>query len=86
MGVEEMRQAGTRLLAEARAVRAAYPDAAAMRAVLITQLPVGTGWSPLRAALQYLWDETVLVRDGKSGGVGVLDDEIAHAQSELTRV
>jgi hypothetical protein len=85
MGEMEMRAAGAQLLAQARAVRAAYPDAAAMRAVLLSPRPDGGGRPQLLTALRSLWDEVVLVRDGKADGVGVLTDEIACVERELAR-
>lgn len=79
-----MLAAGQQLLDHARAVRAAYPDAAAMQALAVTPLPTGTGWPDLRAAMRYLWQELALVQAGGSGGVGVLDDEIANVERLLS--
>jgi hypothetical protein len=80
-----MRAACERLLAQARAVRAGYPNETAMRAVEVTPLPAGTDQPDLRSAMQYLWQEIELLRDGKAGSVGVLDDEIAHVEAVLAR-
>jgi hypothetical protein len=83
MGIDEMRQACEQFLAQARAIRGAFPDAAAMRGVAIDSEPGGDGWPDLRSALRYLRDEMVFVRDGGASGVGVLDDEIAHTEAVL---
>ena len=85
MGADAMRAACERLLAQARAVRAGYPDDAVMRAVEVTPLPTETGWPDLRSAMRCLWQEMALMRDGTAGGVWVLDDEIAHVETVLAR-
>ena len=74
-----------RILAEARAIRAAFPDTQAMQGVTISPLPPEpTGGAALRAALRYLRDEMVLVRAGKADDLVVLDDEIAGVEHLLT--
>lgn len=83
-----MRILGGRMLGEARALRAAFPDAGAMGALPVSTLPPAAageaaGATALRAALGYLRDEMLLVRAGKAGSLTVLDDEIAHAESLL---
>jgi hypothetical protein len=83
---ETILAAGRRMLAEARALRLAFPTPAALRATPLTPLAAAPGHEALRAALGYLWDEMVLVRDGKAGDLGVLDDEVAHAEGLLDRL
>jgi hypothetical protein len=77
-------------LAQARALRAAFPDPAAMAQVAVgdgwPKPPGGDGLSGVWAALRYLRDEMVLVRDGRAGTLAVLDDEIAHVEHQLARV
>jgi hypothetical protein len=88
MDVNELRTM-TRMLNEARALRAAYPDAEAMRALPVGALPAespgGDAASALRAALGYLRDEMLLVRAGRAGNLIVLDDEIACVEGLLPR-
>jgi hypothetical protein len=80
-----MRQAGEQLLVQARAILAAYPDAAALQGLPVHPLSAdGTGWPALAAALRYLRQEMLLVRAGQAGGVGVLADEIAFTERQLT--
>ncbi len=86
MGRNELRVAGERLLAEARAVRAAYPDGAAMRRVPASGVgPTGDdeGSEALRAAMRYLRDEMAVVRDGRAGTLAVLDDEVANVERRM---
>jgi hypothetical protein len=84
MGRDSVTAAGMRMLDEARALRRAFPDAAALRGVTVSPLAAApAGGEALGAALRYLWDEMVLVRDGKAGTLAVLDDEIAHAERLL---
>jgi hypothetical protein len=82
-----LRAAGESLLRQARAVRAGFPDAAAMWGIEVCDIPTGPlgdeAAGRLRAALMYLRDETVLVRGGGAGCLTVLDDEIAHAERVL---
>jgi hypothetical protein len=83
MGITELREACEQLLTQARAMLAAYPDAAAMP---ISPPPAdGTAWPVLATALRRLRDEMVLVRAGTAGGVVVLADEIACVERELAR-
>jgi hypothetical protein len=86
MDRDAMTVAGRHLLGEARALRAAFPDGAAMKGVTISPSADGVGFETLRAAMGYLRDEMVRVRDGKSDALSVLDDEIAHTESLLARV
>jgi hypothetical protein len=77
---------GERILDEARALRAAFPDADAMRALPVSALPPKAPdedeeVTAIRAALGYLRDEMLLVRAGKADSLTVLDDEIAHTES-----
>jgi hypothetical protein len=74
------------MLSEARALRAAFPDGAAMRGLPVSPLPPGQGpeASEFRTALGYLRDEMLLVRAGKADDLGVLDDEIAHVERLLS--
>lgn len=81
-----MRTACEVFLGQARALRSAFPDAAAMFGLPVGPLPDVVGRPELRAALRYLWEEMVLVRNGGANGVGVLDDEIAHVERELARL
>ncbi len=81
-----MTAVGRQLLGEARALRAAFPDRDAMNDVTITPLAGGDGFEALRSAMVYLRDEMVLVREGKSETLTVLDDEIAHTESVLARL
>ena len=81
-----MQIAGRRLLDEARALRAAFADRDAMNDVTITPLAGGVGFEDLRSAMGYLRDEMVLIRDGKSDTLTVLDDEIAHTESLLAQL
>ena len=89
MGVGELRAAGERLLAEARAVRAAFPDAAAMR-----QVPAGEDaadgsgggeGTEFRAAVGYLCAEIAVVCAGKAADLTVLDDEMANVERAMPR-
>jgi hypothetical protein len=82
MNRDEMRTMGTRMLHEARALRAAFPDTDAMRDLPVSALPrrspdESEEMSEYRAALGYLRDEMMLVRAGKAENLIVLDDEIA---------
>ena len=86
MGRSELMTMGTRMLTEARALRAAFPDTDAMRELPVSDRPPepeGGGASALRAALVYLRDEMLLVRSGKARSLTVLDDEIACVESLL---
>jgi hypothetical protein len=85
MGDTDMRQASEQLLTQARALLAAYPDAAALLGLPVRPLPGGDQGSAFRAPLRHLRDEMVLVQEGKVGGVGVLADEIACVERELAR-
>jgi hypothetical protein len=60
-----------KLLNEARALQASYPNLAAMQRVAISDLPVGS--DPLRS----LWNEMLLVQAGEAGTLTVLEDEMA---------
>jgi hypothetical protein len=76
---------GNHLLSEARALRAAFPDAAAMRELPVSALPQSpvcdAGAAAYRAAQGYLRDEMLLVQNGRANSLTVLDDEIAHVES-----
>jgi hypothetical protein len=71
-----------RLLDQARRLWAAWPDSDALWAVDIGTPPAGDP-GPAATALRYLRDEMLLVQAGTAGGVGVLADEIAHAEAVL---
>lgn len=75
-----------RILVEARAIRAAFPDAEAMRDLTVSPLPPAppAGGAALWAALRHLRDEMLLVRAGKAEGPIVLDDEIACVERLLS--
>lgn len=83
---DELRGLAGELLFQAAAVRTAHPDATAMQAVTLPNLPlaqaVAPDWRPLFAVLRALLDEALLVQIGR-GAVGVLDDEIAAAEAAL---
>lgn len=83
---DEVRRMGSGMLADARAIRAVYPDEAAMRGVDIGPAPAGGEPPTLAAAMKYLWDEMGLVRAGRAGTLAVLDDEIANVESLLARL
>jgi len=83
---DEARRSGSGMLADARALRAAFPDEAALRGVEIGPAPTGGEPPELAAAMKYLWDEMGLVRAGRAGTLAVLDDEIAHVESLLARL
>lgn len=79
--------AGRQLLHEAEALREAFPDATALRDLPVgARVSPGDGYGPLRAALGYLRDEMLVVRDGKANTLAVLDDEMAHAEDLLARL
>ena len=87
MDRSELRALGHRLLEEAQALRAAFPDAVAMRELTVSAAPAGPfgdDETTFAAALGYLRDEMMLVRAGGTDTLAVLDDEIAHAESLLT--
>jgi hypothetical protein len=73
------------MLAEARALRAAFPNVDAMRDLPVSALPPTDGEQPseCRVALGYLRDEMLLVRAGKAESLTVLDDEIAGVERLL---
>jgi hypothetical protein len=82
MNRDEMRTMKMQMLGEARALRAAFPDADAMRELPVSALPrpsadEGEDIIAYRAALGYLRDEMLLVRAGRAGDLTVLNDEIA---------
>jgi hypothetical protein len=79
---------GMRMLREARALRAAFPDANAMGDLPVSALPPespneGDEVIEYRTALRYLRDEMLLVRAGKADDLTVLDDEIACVERLL---
>jgi hypothetical protein len=91
MNASEARHLGSRLLTEARALRASFPDVDAMREVRVGDLPeaqAGDGQdapdSP--AALRYLRDEMLAVRAGRASDLTVLDDEIAGVERLLRHI
>lgn len=87
MDRSELRARRRRLLEEARALRAAFPDAVAMRELSVSAAqpgPFGDEGAAC-AALRYLRDE-LLVRAGGTDTLAVLDDEIAHAECLLTNL
>lgn len=88
MEPDEVKRMVGRILAEARALRAAFPDADAMREVRVSDLPAAPpgsdeGAPSCRAALSYLYDEMLVVRAGKAADLTVLDDEMANVERLL---
>ncbi|WP_439628877.1 hypothetical protein [Gemmata sp.] len=79
MDREEIEAIGVRLLAEARALREAFPDAAVVPGRAVPDVPDGEAGpeGALWRALRCLRDEVALVRAGAAGTVVVLGDEIA---------
>ncbi|MBN9118107.1 MAG: hypothetical protein J0I06_02910 [Planctomycetes bacterium] len=81
MSRNELRAAGLRLLADARALRAAFPAVAAMRTVSLGEVgsvPLDRNLAEFHAAMRHLQAEMVVVRDGRADSLAVLDDEIAN--------
>jgi hypothetical protein len=79
--------AGRQLLDEAEALRVAFPDVAALKALPVgPRVGAGEGYGPLRAALGYLHDEMLVVQGGTAGTLAVLDDEMAHVEDLLARL
>jgi hypothetical protein len=83
-----MRTLGLRILAEARALRGAFPDADAMSELSVSAIPSvapgdNDGVAEYRAALGYLRDEMLVVRAGRAVTLTVLDDEIACVERLL---
>ncbi|VTR93567.1 unnamed protein product [Gemmata massiliana] len=77
----EILTSGGHMVSEARAIRAAFPDVAAMTALPVSALPPkASGDSEARKALGYLRDEMLLVRAGTATDLTVLDDEIANVE------
>jgi hypothetical protein len=74
-------QTAEQLLAQARALREAYPGGSDLP---VADLPDGD--PELVAALRYLRDEMLLARDGRAGSLAVLDDEAAHVRRVLGAV
>lgn len=83
---DAMMIAGRRMLAEARSLRAAFPDAAAMWGMVISAPPTSSNYPALVSALGFLRDEMLLVQDGKAPTLGVMDDEMANVESLLSRL
>ena len=90
MDRSELRTLGRRLLEEARALWAAFPDAGAMRELAVDEAQPGPfgddEGAAACAALGYLRDEMLLVRAGGTDTLTVLDDEIAHAECLVTNL
>jgi hypothetical protein len=87
----ELRLLGGKLLEQSQALRAAFPDRADMNRVTISDLrpePVDddSGAVTFRAALMHLREEMVLVRDGKTHDLSVMDDESAAVERRLPRM
>jgi hypothetical protein len=78
----DVRSWGARLVAEARALRAAYPDAVATGALEVSDVPAELD-GRAGAALRHLRDEMLLVRAGQVGTLVVLDDEMAIVERLL---
>jgi hypothetical protein len=71
-----------RLLDEARALRAAFPNVEAMRRLPVSSLSPVANVEDVTAAeylagLRYLRDEMLVVQAGRATDLTVLDDEIA---------
>ena len=88
MNQEMVNIIASRMLAEARALRAAFPDADAMRELSVSPLPPGpgVGSGDHHAALGYLRDEMLFVRAGGAFDLTVLDDEMTCVERLLDRV
>jgi hypothetical protein len=76
------------ILSEARALRAAFPDTAAMAGLPVSDLPAGppdgredVGVYP--AAFRYLRNEMLVVQAGEAADLTVLDDEMANVERLL---
>jgi hypothetical protein len=85
MNRSEWREWSERLLAQARLLHAAFPNADAMQSITIHALPhLGPGATTedfvIRRAMSYLRDEMLLVRDGKTDSLTVLADEMASLE------
>lgn len=88
MDRNELRALGKRLLGEARALQAVFPNESALRAVTLSvfNLEPFDGdevADTFGAALRYLRDEMILVRDGKADTLTVLTDEMNNTESLL---
>lgn len=84
----ELRSLGRRLVREARAIRATYPNVEGMGELPVSAVPPeppGNEGAAFWRALGYLRAEMVLVRAGHSGTLVVLDDEIALVESLFLR-
>ena len=90
MGRDEVRAMGSRMLAEARALRAAFPNMDAMHDLRVSAIrtsPVDAGdEAGLAAALGYLRDEMLVVQAGRAADLTVLDDEMANVERLLGHV
>ena len=91
MDRNEVRIMGGRMLAEARALRAAFPEVGVMSELPVSPVPPGAddgAEDPAdgRAALGYLRDEMLVVRSGKAADLTVLDDEMANVERLLGHV
>ena len=80
-----------RMLDEARALRAAFPDARALRGLPVSDIPAAAddeseSATACRGALGYLRDEMLLVRAGEARDLTVLDDEVACAERAMARL
>jgi hypothetical protein len=83
----EVTTMGLRLLGEARALRAAFPETGAMAGLPISDLPAAPPGDAEDVAgypvLGYLRDEMLVVRAGRAKDLTVLDDEIAAVERLL---
>jgi len=91
MNMHEGRAIAVRLLEQARAIRAAFGDPGVLCEISVGPRPVAPASGEdaarnLHAALGYLWEEMVLIRDGKTATLVVLNDEIAHTEWLMARL
>ena len=88
MGSNEVRSAAERLLEQAQALRAAFPDTEVMRSLPVAEAVADAPGeaSPVVAAMRCLRAEMLLVRDGRAYSLLVLDDEVACVRRALARL
>lgn len=86
MGTSDLRRAATEMLGRANHLRSLFPDAAAIRAVALPDVPpeaVAVADAALYAAIRYVRDEAAAVQVGLATAVDVLDEELGHLRRAL---